>query len=147
MQVNFWRYAGSPKMINKNLPAEAAISRLSVEPFEPLDELSGYIIMQFNQDYYEMTMAGIGWKYYHITGRTALPGNRIRLDLRVDCIYTYKNEIYNQPANAVRTGNPSLQSPYVPDQKAPFESRYTLTQNQGDPFGNLSDDMILITVG
>lgn len=145
MQVNFWRYAGSPKLINKNLPAEAAISRQSVEPFEPLDELSGYIIMQYNQDYYEMTMAGIGWKYYHITGRTALPGNRIRLDLRVDCLYTYRTDLMNCPVWCKRSA--VLQTPYIMDNKAPIESRKEVSASPMAAIGAHSSDIIIVTVG
>lgn len=144
--VNFWRYAGSPKRIDKVLPATPDLVKNAVTPFEPLDELSGYIIMEYNDIYKEMTMAGIGWKYYHITDRTALPGGRIRLDLRVDVLYTYRSGVLAAPVHGIRSA--VMQTPYIPDSQAPIEARMIVEANEGAEIGAQNrGSMIFVTVG
>ena len=151
--VNFWRFAGSPKRIDKVLSATPDLVKNAVTPFEPLDELSGYIIMEYNDIYKEMTMAGIGWKYYHITDRTALPGGRIRLDLSVDVLYTYSSGILATNAYCIRSENVAYQTPYIVDSNAPINAERLTAPKNGYQNGGLVDlaaygsDMILITVG
>lgn len=151
--VNFWRYSGSPKRIDKALAATPDMTRNAVTPFEPLDELRGYLIMEYNDDYYEMTMAGIGWKYYHITDRTALTGGRIRLDLSVDVLYTYSSYILSTNAYCIRSENVAYQAPYIIDSNAPVNAERLTAPKNGYRNGGIVDlaaygsDMILITVG
>lgn len=143
--VNFWRYAGSPKRIDKALSATPDLVKNSVTPFEPLDELRGYVIMEYDEIYYEMTMAGMGWKYYHITDRTALPGGRIRLDLMVDVLYTYRTDMMN--CNVWCKRSAVKQTPYITDQRAPIESRKIVSATPLQEISAHSTDMIIITVG
>lgn len=144
--VNFWRYAGSPKRIDKALSATPDLVKNAVTPFEPLDQLRGYVIMEYDEIYYEMTMAGIGWKYYHITDRTALPGGRIRLDFMVDVLYTYRTDLMN--CNVWCKRSAVKQTPYIPDALAPIESRMIVEATEGEEIGApIRGSMILVTVG
>lgn len=63
----------------------------------------------------------------------------------IDVLMTYKNAILQLPVWCKRSA--VLQTPYIPDNRAPVETRRFVAGNPADAIGAHSADMVLFTVG
>lgn len=79
---------------------------ISTTPYEPLDDLNGYVILDYNEAYDDYNKAQLYGKYYTITSREKDTGQRVRLNLTVDVMKTYADEIASCNVIVKRTGSP-----------------------------------------
>lgn len=153
INVTLYHYDGDNRKISKTLSGgilySSVIFRESIDFHDPEFTIEETVDPNFN--YCEITFINESpgsniSKYYFASVENVREGLSL-IRCRLDVLMTYAASIMNLPVNVIRSSDMNIQSPFVPDPKAPFESRYTLSQNQGDVFGSLSSDMILITVG
>ena len=77
-------------------------------PYQPLDDLNGYVILDYNESYNEYNKAELYGKYYTITSRVKDIGHKMRLNLEVDVMKTYADEIATCEVIVTRTsGEPA----------------------------------------
>lgn len=79
---------------------------ISTTPYEPLDDLNGYVILDYNESYNNYNKAQLYGKYYTITSREKDVGQKMRLNLKVDVMKTYASEIATCDVIVKRTGSP-----------------------------------------
>lgn len=98
---------------------------ISTTPYEPLDDLNGYVILDYNSSYEQYNKAQLYGKYYTITSHVKEIGGKIRLNLEVDVMKTYADEIKDcfavierTSADNVDTGEKKIGwNAYLPDPK------------------------------
>lgn len=82
------------------------VGEITTTPYQPLDDLNGYVILDYNESYNDYNKAELYGKYYTITSRVKDIGHKIRLNLTVDVMKTYEDEIKNCEVIVQRTGTP-----------------------------------------
>lgn len=97
MNVMFFRYAGDPDMLDKQL-GTAVYTQSNLKPFEQIDDLNVRLIMDYNTalrtcTYLIASEAGQSDRCYFITGRMWLTGGRIALICSIDVLETYSAAI------------------------------------------------------
>lgn len=97
MNVMFFRYAGDPDMLDKQL-GTAVYTQSNLKPFEPIDDLNVRLIMDYTTaldtcTYLIASEAGQTDRCYFITGRQRLTGGRIALICSIDVLDTYSAAI------------------------------------------------------
>lgn len=65
-------------------------------------------------------------RYYFIDDIRVVSLNLYEIDLTVDVLYTYKDDIYSMEAFIERAGNTPDSNPYIEDKKRVFESGYDI---------------------
>jgi hypothetical protein len=113
--------------VDKVLTSPITIS--NVKPYEPLDELEGYIIIDYTPDkdgYRTKNYAEYLGNYYFITDRELLIGGKMKLRLRMDVLMSFSASIKNCPAIASRStiGNPYIFDPMIPTQSYEIVKTY-----------------------
>ena len=71
-------------------------------PYEALDDLNGYVIIDYDSNVMGCNYAEYDGKKYFVTDRIRQPGQKLQVQLRVDSLSTYWTEIKNCSA-VVRT--------------------------------------------
>ena len=102
----------NPKMINKTLPTASANFE-STKPYEAISDLTGSLLVPYSlaaekANYMKtaVTVNGVTiTKYYFITDRVLEIGNKLRLFLKTDVLYTYAADIKKCPAVCRRSAN------------------------------------------
>lgn len=129
MDVTFYINTSDKRAINKNLSSVGPSSSLTI--IENLDILTPTFIltcsgssigdlMGFANYMYIGTLA----RYYYITDKKLLTGNRIQITGLVDPLYTYASQIKTCSGTVVRNENTPLS--YIVDNQIPVESYLTV---------------------
>lgn len=77
------------------------------DPYEAIDDLHGYIITDKasdGYDYVKITDISGKSRYYFVTSRELMPGQRCKLSLEEDVLMTWKTEILGTPCVVGRAG-------------------------------------------
>ena len=101
------------------------VGEIPTTPYEPLDDLNGYVILDYNESYNDYNKAELYGKYYTITSRVKDIGHKMRLNLEVDVMKTYADEIKDcfavierTSADQVNLGEKKIGwNSYLPDPK------------------------------
>lgn len=127
---------------------DSPITINSVVPYEALDDLSGFVILDYNSAYegYNGAFLSETGKFYTITSKELLTGQRIRLNLRVDVMKTYQSEITNCTGILLRSSNTSIGNSYINDGKRDFEAGKT-TSNIELGRISYSGNIVLCAIG
>ena len=161
MVVKFYDYTDNPIVIHKKIDhdddtvAQPLKTLETVIPYEPLSDLEGYLILEYDNLVERANYCYFEERYYFIKDREKLIGGKLRLTLRVDVLKTYENQIDHIDVVCKRTALASLQSQYMADPYAPVETRRYESQQEGKLAENttvayiagLSPDILLVTVG
>lgn len=91
MNAMFFRYAGDPDMLDKQLGT--ALHTAVCAPFEPVDDLNVRLIMDYSAALDSCTYVIADGRCYFITSRQRLTGGRIALYCAIDVLETYSTEI------------------------------------------------------
>ena len=145
MQIDFYDYTADNRIINKSLPETPLQTVVSATPFRPLSDLTGTLLLAYNATAYAANYCSFGGKYYYITDRELLTGQKMQLTCRVDVLKTYASAILDLPVWCKRSA--TLQNKYMLDTKAPVLQKKKVSGQPGNTIGAHSTDMILITVG
>lgn len=146
------------KTINKTLGTPTVIQ--TITPYEPVSDLEGYVIVNYNADYMDMNYAAYLNSKYFIEDRELLTGGKMKLHLRMDVLETFKTDILACPAISERSnsGNPYISDPMIPTQSYKLYKTYYF-KNAGNVISQFSytsgaggsstwdPQYVLITVG
>ncbi len=157
MTATFYDYTGVPFQIDKVLGDPFGTSNL-LKPYEPLSDLEGKIILEYNQLYFRSNYCIVNFndpesqeytKNYFITNRELLPGGKMALYLSVDTLTTYKTGVLNTNVICVRCSLSEKQSSYIYDIYAPVETRREVKQQQSSisQFNTYGPTYLLVTSG
>lgn len=161
MVVKFYDYTDNPIVIHKKIDynddtvAPPLRTLTTVVPYEPLSDLEGYLILEYDNVVERSNYCYFEERYYFIKDREKLIGGKLRLTLRVDVLKTYENQVDTIDVVCKRTALENLQSQYIADPYAPVETRRYEVQQEGRLSENtnvayiagLSPDILLVTVG
>lgn len=157
MTATFYDYTGVPFQIDKVLGDPFGTSQL-LKPYEPLSDLEGKIILDYNQLYFRSNYCILNFndpespeytKNYFITNRELLPGGKMALYLSVDSLTTYKTGVLKTKVICVRCSLTEKQSPYIYDTYAPVETRREVKQQEKSvsQFNTYGTTYLLVTSG
>lgn len=150
-------------VLNKTDYLEDAVVLSSFSPYEPLDDLHGYIIIEgvnsgashAGHDYVKITnFAGVA-RYYFVTSRELMTANRCKMNLEEDALMTWHTDIGTTPCIIGRSGVggfkdmgndiPTMSySIIADDSQSPMEYG-TLNELKYVVFSACSGDMAIIT--
>lgn len=134
MNIKLYKCSDDPKKLYKTYGSELVRNGT---PYKPVDDLSGYVILEYTTDIETYNAASLEWggktKYYTITSIQADTGNKVIVNLYEDVLKTFETEIGNLYAIVARTSNKNVYNSYLPDQKLVMQSNL-LCQNYA--FGN-----------
>lgn len=97
LSITFYNTTSNPKEVPKTL-GEPLGNALTLNPYKPLDQLTGTIIVDYNASWLSANYCTFEGKNYFITDRKYDIGQKMELTLKVDVLETYWNQIKNCPA-------------------------------------------------
>lgn len=157
MNANFYDYQGANNVIQKSLNSDNLLGSVStIIPYRPLSDLTGEIILDYNQTIYRANYCILNFgtdlapytKNYFITDRQMTTGGKMTLTLLCDVLTTYQSAVLNTSCVCRRTANMTYQCQYIVDDKAPIEAKHNVSQNaDSTELAHLSSNMIICTVG
>lgn len=157
MNANFYDYQGANNVIQKSLNSDNLLGSVStITPYRPLSDLTGEIILNYNQTIYRANYCILNFgtdlapytKNYFITDRQMTTGGKMTLTLLCDVLTTYQSSVLNTSCVCRRTANMTYQCQYIVDDKAPIEAKHNVSQNaDSTELAHLSSNMIICTVG
>ena len=136
-----YNVSDNPKKLNKTLGNGTEIQ--TITPYEPVSDLEGYVIVNYNADYMLKNYAAYLNDYYFITDRELLTGGKMKLHLRMDVLMSFQTYIKNCDCVFERSEN--LFNSYIVDEKQPPSD--TMTSNITLGSFEWDDTLTFITVG
>lgn len=142
MTLTFYNISDAPNVVNKTLGTGTNVE--NVHPVENCDMLNPSFILNNStaaSTYNYVYVSAFG-RYYFITGRQLLRGNRVIITCAVDVLYTYASSIKACTGTVLRSesiGAPSM----IPDSKLPIQSNNLMVD--ADNFGATPFSPILAT--
>ena len=162
LTCDFYNYSGPPNKIKKkitNAAGEPVVGNVPCTPYEPFDDLHGYIIIGYNAPAEACNYCKIGNRYFYITDFVKKPGSQLEVRLELDPLMSFQSEILETDAYVFRTSKnaANVKSPGynmdINDSKIPrvIYNRVTVLKPEGEatiPEFNASNTNIYIqTIG
>ena len=136
----------NPKALNKDLTNSITIE--TIHPYEPVSDLEGYVIVNYNSNYENMNYAAYDNDFYFITDREKMIGGKMKLYLRMDVLMSFSTDIVNCPIVVLRSEVASKHNAYIQDGlRVTYADREVDTFNIGDLTSMDTNSLILVTVG
>lgn len=99
--IHFKQTTSDPKTAEKKFVENIDYEK-TCTPYEALDDLNGYVIIDYDPDIMGCNYAEYDGKKYFVTDRVRQPGQKLQVQLRVDSLSTYWTHI-KQCRAVVRT--------------------------------------------
>jgi hypothetical protein len=162
LTLKLYQCTDERKKINKNINDENVAKTINnVTPYEALSDLEGYVIIDYDADVFDLNYAKLENSYYFITDRERLIGNKMKLYLKMDALFTYKTDVLRCPAIAERSnvGNPYIIDPELPLNGYKLYRTFGFKKTPGSTYGSFNyntgsggtqiwnPQYILVTVG
>ena len=100
MTAIFYKMDCPPDVVEKPIDTASHTADISISPYEPIDDLNGYIkVSGTYDDYNYLVIEDLNGRdrYYFITDRKALPGGICEMRLSQDSLMTWSNTIMSTP--------------------------------------------------
>ena len=144
--MTLYNTQSNPKALTKNLTGGIQIQ--TINPYEALSDLEGYVIVAYNADYENMNYAAYDGDYYFVTDREKLIGGKLKLYMRMDVLMSFKTGIEKCPMVALRSEMTTKHNAYIQDGlRVTYEDRETVTYKLGNLDGGHPAPFVLVTVG
>lgn len=98
LSVEFYNTASNPKEVPKTLGAAITQTAVNCITYNPIDQLTGTLILDYNAALLNANYCTMAGKNYFITERKYGIGQHMELTLKVDVLETYWQEIKHCPA-------------------------------------------------
>ena len=157
MKAIFFTITDYPNSIMKHYTANTA--EISIQPYEPVNDLDGFIIT--SKLYYDYNYVKLSWeakdsmdgnsditieRYYFITSKELMTGERLKMNLHEDVLQTFADSIYKLPAIVGRTQSGYINANLVSDM--PTENfKETEFLKIGSELAYDSSHLVLVTSG
>ena len=115
MTCTVYKLNCDPKVVDKTTFLASGSALSSFNPYEAIDDLHGYIITGTSKDEYDyVKITDISGKtrYYFVTSRELMTGERCKINLEEDVLMTFKDKILN--TNCLITNSNAAGNSYVP---------------------------------
>lgn len=119
--VTFYHMRSDYRVVNKNLTTIGTTQ--AIEPYNPLSDITGFIVVSYDANWYSANYAKVGDKYYYITGREVLTGGMMRIVLHVDVLMNVgSSETFrNIKIIPTRSNDKDLYNSWIADGSQPYE--------------------------
>lgn len=151
MTVKFYTITDASNVVNKTINESDVTTVNNVDIFKPSSMENPQIVLTAFNDMLTRNYCYVGKfaKWYYITGITVTSAQRVVMDLSVDVLYTYRDEIKKCKGTAIRSESVGINT--ITDSKYPVDPcRHTLDLVNFDktPFTrNATMPYILTTIG
>lgn len=136
----------NPKSLTKDLTNSITIE--TINPYEPVSDLEGYVIVNYNSAYENMNYAAYDNDFYFIVDREKMIGGKMKLYLRMDVLMSFSTDIVNCPIVVLRSEVTSKHNAYIQDGlRVTYADRKVVTYPIGDLTAQDEYSYILVTVG
>lgn len=116
INITLYDYEGMNEKIKKEPSNPVTVD---CTPYEPLSDLSGYVILEYDATKYTKNYAKYNNKFYFIYDRELMIGEKMKLFMRVDSLNTYQVGILKSPIIPKRSS--SIYNSWIYDEQMPFE--------------------------
>ena len=105
MTINLYINKSDPRKVYKNITQNGTTR--AIQLLEPCSIESPVVIVQMDSDILGSNYAYIAdfGRYYYITDKTIIEGNKVRLSLKCDVLQTFFNSCGNSPIIAKRSSS------------------------------------------
>lgn len=119
--VTFYHMKSDYRVVNKNITLIGATQE--IEPYNPLSDITGFVIVSYDANWYSANYAKIGDKYYYVTGREVLTGGMMRIVLHVDVLMNVGSSQTFRAIKIVpsRSDDKNLYNSWIADGSQPYE--------------------------
>ena len=143
LNCNFYKYAGDPRVADKQFPQIPEYSCSTIQPLEPLSDLDIRLIIDYpvqsgvneKPKVMNCNYVAIDGLYYKITNKERLPANALAIYGTIDGLTSYWGQISSCAAICKRSTdklNSFIYDPMYQTYTAPFNSYGSF----GSSFGN-----------
>ena len=143
MEIYFYNYTGDNRIINKTISETPLQTVQTATPFRPLSDLTGTLLLTYVATAYAANYCSFGGKYYYITDRELLPGQKMQIICRVDVLKTYAEQIKSVNIIPARSSDNEKNNPFLIDTRQPVE---TTIQHYNIPFNGANLDYANMTL-
>lgn len=120
MTAQFYKCQDDYRVCNKTL-GNVVTNLTLIEPYSPLSDITGFIIVSYDADGYECNYVVLDGKNYFITDRILLNGNKMNIKLHVDVLMNMdKTKVSVIPARSEFVEESNM---YIADNSYLFDSR------------------------
>ena len=120
MTAQFYKCQDDYRVCNKTL-GNVVTNLTLIEPYSPLSDITGFIIVSYDADGYECNYVVLDGKNYFITDRILLNGNKMNIKLHVDVLMNMdKTKVFVIPARSEFIEESNM---YIADNSYLFDSR------------------------
>ena len=109
--MTLYNTKSNPKALTKDLTGGIQIQTLN--PYEALSDLDGYVIVEYNANYENINYAAYDGDYYFVTDREKLIGGKLKLYMHMDVLMSYKTDIESCPMVALRSEMTTKHNAYM----------------------------------
>jgi len=102
--IEFRVNKSDPKTAEKTLDPNKKYQK-PCTPYEALDDLNGFVIIDYDPNVMECNYAEYDSKQYFVTDRIRQPGQKLQISLRIDSLSTYWDQIKTCQALLATTTN------------------------------------------
>lgn len=147
MNATFFRYAGNPKKVLKQLSGGITVS--GIKPFEDFSDQTPSFIIAYNPAIYECNYVVIEGHYYFTTNKFLQTGNRMEIickkDVLTDLLTNGNNSIIGLPVIVGRSS--SDYNSYINDTMQGEQVNYTTYSIAFDTDFALNSNIIVCAIG
>lgn len=146
LTINMYNITSEPKTVEKTLGQVVHTGTCS--PYEPLSDITGYVILDYNAAGYGANYATLGSKSYFVYDRELLTGSKMKIFLRTDVLSTYWSGIKECDGIATQSSAYKKMNYYMTNPAIKFsDDPQIFSINVGNAFTFPPDQVILCAVG
>lgn len=134
MKINFYNYTGKKNVIQKTLDNPTVKDILLKNDFS---EIETSILLKDNISFNYLELPTLK-RFYFIKNKTILRTDLIRIDLSLDVLMTYKENILTSKAVIIESENPNINDMTHTTNKTTEVIKYIFPNNPIDYNGNIS---------
>lgn len=126
MTVDFYTITDDARVVHKTLPAASKHTITTVDIFKPSDLIHPRLVLGSFQNMTDKNYCYIAKfnRHYFINNVTVTSAQRVIMDLTVDVLYTYGDDIVKCTGTVLRSENPYTRLMY--DNKLPLTGQMTV---------------------
>lgn len=119
--VTFYHMKSDYRVVNKNITLIGVTQ--AIEPYNPLSDITGFVIVTYDSNWYSANYAKVEDKYYYVTGREVLTGGMMRIGLHVDVLMNVGNTEAFRKIKIIpsRSDDKNLYNSWIADGSQPYE--------------------------
>ena len=117
MTVTLYKNTSDKRNLNKNL---SEIKSVSATAKGEINIISPTLILEYFSNDFNYCYISDFNRYYFVNSITLIPGHRVQINLTIDVLMTYKEEIKNLTVNVLRYEN--IEPTFLTDSRIPLFS-------------------------